>query len=45
MPSGLLLWVSIALGVSEALALIPGVSPGFSGILASVITVLKKLGS
>lgn len=45
MPSGVLLWVSIALGVSEALALVPGLPPGFSGILSSVITILKKLGS
>lgn len=45
MPSGLLLWVSVALAFSEGLALIPGTSPGFQGIVASVISILKKLGS
>ena len=43
MPANALLWVSVALGISEALALIPGLPVGFSGILSSVITVAKKL--
>jgi len=43
MPSGLLLWVSVALGISEALALVPGLSPGFQGILSSIISIGKKL--
>lgn len=45
MPANLIIWVSVALAVSEGLALIPGTSEGFKGILASVISVLKKIAS
>ena len=45
MSQSMLVWVSVALAVSEGLALIPGLPKGFSGILASAISILKKLGS
>lgn len=36
------IYLLVALGISEALALIPG-SAQYKGILASVVAVLKKL--
>lgn len=38
-------WLGVALFLSEALALIPGIPAGYEGIIASVISILKKLSS